>query len=270
MTRCPTCGNTYTNDALIFCLEDGATLVQLSGSQQSFDAQATLRVSQEDLIPPPTDFKSQGAQTNRQQAPSLTVPPRTPPASDNQTPYAPPAPAPGGTSPVMVAGMTAIVVLLLVVAGIGVALLLRNSSSNGNTANVENKNRAANVDSKGNASNTVNGNGGSASSNSSNSTNTNSTNRNASAPTSSAGRAEAKLLRDTPLEDADVAPLSSEELRRLRNTVYARHGRTFDDADLQRYFETRPWYRPRSDYSEASLSATDRANINFIQAYENR
>ncbi|MCA1558647.1 MAG: YARHG domain-containing protein, partial [Acidobacteria bacterium] len=256
MKRCPTCGNTYTNDALIFCLEDGATLVGLSGSQPGFDPQATLRVSQDDL-PPPTNFKAQGAQTYSQPSPPLTAPPRTAPrTSDNQAPAAA-APASRPTSPVLVAGMTAIAVLLLVVSGIGIALLLRNSSSNGNATKAENKNRAANTDSKGNASNTVNDNVGSASYNSANRANGNAANRNDSATMSSAERAEAKVVRGATLEEADLSSLSAGELRRLRNAVYARHGRTFDSADLQRYFDGRPWYRPRSDYSEAALTAQD-------------
>lgn len=38
MKRCPTCQSTYTDDSLLYCLTDGATLV----AGPSFDAQATL------------------------------------------------------------------------------------------------------------------------------------------------------------------------------------------------------------------------------------
>ena len=48
--------------------------------------------------------------------------------------------------------------------------------------------------------------------------------------------------------------LFTEDLRRLRNEVYARHGRTFKDADLREYFTSFPWYKPDPAFNEASLS----------------
>lgn len=268
MKRCPTCGNTYTNDELVFCLEDGATLIGVSNSRASFDQQATLRISAEENALPPADFKSQGAPTHRQSAPPLTVPPRQPPSTSDAPAAAPPATR--STSPVIVAGVTAIVVLLLVIAGIGIALLVRNPSSNGNAGGADNGNRAVNTESNRNASTTVNDNGSTAPYNSSNKANANIENRNNSTATDSVGRAEAKVVRGTPLAESDLTTLSLDELRRLRNAVYARHGRTFDAAELQRYFESRPWYKPRYDYTEAELTETDRANIKLIQTLENK
>lgn len=164
------------------------------------------------------------------------------------------------------AGITAIVVLLLVIAGIGVALLVRDSSQGTGTGAAENNNRASNRETTNRASTNTTSEGGNTY-DSANRTTTNGANRNASS-TSSTGTAEAKVVRGAPLDESDLASLSSEELRRLRNAVYARHGRTFDTPELQRYFETRPWYRPRSDYSESSLTATDLANIKLIQSVE--
>jgi hypothetical protein len=266
MKRCPTCGNTYTNDALVFCLEDGATLVGVSNSQLSFDPQATLRISAEENALPPADFKPQGAPTHRQSAPPLTVPPRTPPSTSD-------APAAASTSrstnPVIVAGVTAIVVLLLVIAGIGIALLVRSSSSSGNAGSADNGNRAVSKESNRNASGAVNDNGSPPPYDSSNKANTNGANRNGSTATDAVGRAEAKVVRGAQLNESELTTLSREELRRLRNAVYARHGRTFDSAELQRYFEGRSWYKPRSDYTEAELTEADRANIKLIQTVEN-
>lgn len=267
MKRCMVCGNTYTNDELVFCLEDGATLIGVSNSQSSFDPQATLRISTEENALPPPDFKPQGAPTHRQSAPPLTVPPRQPP-STSDAPAA--ASASKSTSPVIVAGVTAIVVLLLVIAGIGIALLVRNPSSSGNTGGVDNGNRAVNTEPSRNASTTVNSNGSTAPYDSTNKANANGSNRNNSTATDAVGRAEAKVVRGTPLDESDITSLSREELRRLRNAVYARHGRTFDAAELQRYFESRSWYKPRYDYTEAELTETDRANIKLIQTVENR
>lgn len=275
MKRCPTCGNTYTNDQLVFCLEDGATLVDVRDSRQSFDPQATLRISAEENIPPTVaaDFKPQASPTQRQQPPQMTVPPRAPQStSDRQTPPPPsatPTPPPSkSTSPVIVAGITAVVTLLLVIAGIGIALLVRNSSSSNTAANTESGNGTSNRDASRNASNTASDNG-SSNRDSSNKASTNNATRNSSSTTDPAGRAEAKVVRGAALEAGELTNLSSEELRRLRNAVYARHGRTFDSVDLQRYFDSRPWYKGRYDYSESELTETDRANIKLIQMEEN-
>lgn len=279
MKRCPTCGNTYTNDGLVFCLEDGAKLTSLSNPQSSFDPEATLHIPAERNPLPPTEAaRPQGAQTFRQPATPITVPPRVPRSTrDDQTPVtatatpataaAAPAPASKSTSPVIVAGISAIVVLLLVIAGIGIALLVRSSSDGDSGPAVENNNRAANRETTRNSSNTANDGG---SYNSGERGNSNTANRNGSGTaTDSLARAEAKVVRGAAVDESDLRALSREELRRLRNAVYARHGRTFDSVELQRYFDTKPWYRPRSDYTEAALTATDLANIKLIQTLEN-
>ncbi|HEX8177431.1 MAG TPA: YARHG domain-containing protein [Pyrinomonadaceae bacterium] len=273
MKRCPTCGNTYTNDRLVFCLEDGARLTSLSNPQSSFDPEATLHLSVEESPLAPTESqRPQGAPTVRQPATPHTVPPRQPQSTSERQPSSPaavaPAPPSKSTSPAIIAGITAIVVLLLVIAGIGIALLVRDSPQNNNASAVENNNRAANRETTNrNSSNTANDGGGGAY-NSANRASANGSNRNASS-TNPSGSAEAKVVRGASLDESDLTALSGEELRRLRNTVYARHGRTFDSPDLQRYFDARPWYKPRSDYSEDSLTAADLANIKLIQAVEN-
>src|SRR3712207_3385472 len=196
----------------------------------------------------------------------MTVPPRAPHSTgERQTarPLAPAAPPTSkSTSPVIVAGITATVTLLLVIAGIGIALLVRNSSSGNTPVKAENSNGTANRDASRNASNTASDNGPSRP-DSSNKASAN--NRNSSAATDPAGRAEAKVVRGAALEAGELTNLSGEELRRLRNAVYARHGRTFDSPDLQRYFDSRSWYKARYDYSESELTETDRANIKLIQ-----
>lgn len=273
MKRCPTCGNTYTNDGLLFCLEDGARLSSLSNPQSSFDPEATLHIPLEESPLQPTEAaRPQGAQTVRQPATPHTAAPRSPhPTNERQAQAAPAAPATPqkSTSPIIVAGITAIVVLLLVIAGIGIALLVRDpsqaDSQGNNRASVENNSRADNRETNRGSSNTANDGGAG---DSANRTTSNGANRNASS-TNASGSAEAKVVRGATLYESDLAALSREELRRLRNAVYARHGRTFDSVDLQRYFDTRPWYRPRADYNEASLTATDLANIKLIQAVEN-
>ena len=73
------------------------------------------------------------------------------------------------------------------------------------------------------------------------------------------------------LTDADLEGLSQGELRIARNEIYARHGRTFDDPQLQAYFDACDWYEGTispSDFQDSSLSEIERANRALIVAYE--
>jgi eukaryotic-like serine/threonine-protein kinase len=81
-------------------------------------------------------------------------------------------------------------------------------------------------------------------------------------------RAEQKILAGEPLTPEDLRGLSQAQLRILRNTIYARYGRSFETPALQAYFLTRPWYRERSDYNDRMLNATDRANAELIKSHE--
>lgn len=66
----------------------------------------------------------------------------------------------------------------------------------------------------------------------------------------------------------DLRNLSAWELLVMRNRVYARHGRRFSDARLQRYFESWPWYKARKDYSDKALSPTEKQYIDLIRRIE--
>jgi serine/threonine-protein kinase len=80
--------------------------------------------------------------------------------------------------------------------------------------------------------------------------------------------AEVKLIGGSLLSPSDLSGVTPAYLERLRNTVYARHGRTFQDNDLRLYFQSRPWYKPRTDYDEDMLSTNDRANADLLKAFE--
>ena len=77
-----------------------------------------------------------------------------------------------------------------------------------------------------------------------------------------------KLFRSTPITEQMLANVSIADLRLLRNEVYARHGRPFQTPWLAEYFKQQPWYTPRRDYSDAELSAVERANIALIAKRE--
>ncbi|HJQ39643.1 MAG TPA: YARHG domain-containing protein [Thermoanaerobaculia bacterium] len=76
------------------------------------------------------------------------------------------------------------------------------------------------------------------------------------------------LLSSAPLATSMLDGLFTEDLRRLRNEIYARHGRPFKDAALRGYFESLDWYRADPAFDEASLSPVERANAELIQRME--
>jgi serine/threonine-protein kinase len=80
--------------------------------------------------------------------------------------------------------------------------------------------------------------------------------------------AEVKLIGGSLLSPSDLSGVTPAYLGRLRNTVYARHGRTFQDNDLRLYFQSRPWYKPRTDYDDDKLTTNDRANADLLKAFE--
>jgi serine/threonine protein kinase/ketosteroid isomerase-like protein len=80
--------------------------------------------------------------------------------------------------------------------------------------------------------------------------------------------AEVKILGGTLLSSADLSGLTAAQLRLLRNTVHARHGRTFSDNDLRQYFQSRAWYKPDPGYDEDQLTTNDKANADLLKAFE--
>ena len=74
------------------------------------------------------------------------------------------------------------------------------------------------------------------------------------------------------LKEKDLKKLGAKKLRIARNEIYARHGRMFQDQELQDYFDRKDWYTPSiapEDFSDAAeLSKLERRNIAFIQKHE--
>lgn len=60
--------------------------------------------------------------------------------------------------------------------------------------------------------------------------------------------------------------LSKEQLRLLRNSVYARHGYKFNSSDLTKYFSQFSWYSPKT--KDVKLSFVEQQNIQWIQSLE--
>lgn len=83
----------------------------------------------------------------------------------------------------------------------------------------------------------------------------------------SRGKSEESL--DRTLELGEVRQLSLRDLRLLRNTIYARRGRTFKSEILRDHFTGMEWYKPRPDYTDKLLTANDVRNIALIRSVEN-
>ena len=69
--------------------------------------------------------------------------------------------------------------------------------------------------------------------------------------------------------DADLRGCDLGQLRVLRNSIYARHGRLFQDANLRSYFNAQSWYNGyRKEIPAGELNKFEKYNISFIQKYE--
>jgi hypothetical protein len=75
------------------------------------------------------------------------------------------------------------------------------------------------------------------------------------------------------LTGGDLFKADPTALRLARNEIYARHGRKFDAADLQEYFNSKPWYHAEtapSDFKEDSLNDIEKKNLDLIKTAENQ
>jgi hypothetical protein len=79
-----------------------------------------------------------------------------------------------------------------------------------------------------------------------------------------------KIFASTPLADDLLQHQTLASLRLLRNAVYAWHGRRFQTPWIAEYFRDQPWYKERADFSDAELSAVERANLALINEHEMR
>ncbi|HZS40975.1 MAG TPA: YARHG domain-containing protein [Polyangia bacterium] len=83
----------------------------------------------------------------------------------------------------------------------------------------------------------------------------------------SRGKQEESL--DKQLTPAQLRQLSLRDLRLLRNTIYARRGRTFKSQILRDHFEGMSWYKVDPNYSDKLLTKADTRNIALIKSVEN-
>jgi hypothetical protein len=70
------------------------------------------------------------------------------------------------------------------------------------------------------------------------------------------------------ITDETLGALFAEDLRVLRNEVYARHGRIFKDPELQKYFAAQAWYKPNPDFKDEQLNEIEAKNLTKIREAE--
>jgi hypothetical protein len=73
---------------------------------------------------------------------------------------------------------------------------------------------------------------------------------------------------DNKLTLDQLCYLSKEELRILRNTIYAKYGLKFNSSDLSEHFSKFSWYFGTKNNVENELSEIDKENIALIQKIE--
>ena len=77
-------------------------------------------------------------------------------------------------------------------------------------------------------------------------------------------------LSSKEITSALLEGLFLEDAVQMRQEIYARHGKTFKEPWLQKYFSSFDWYTADPNFTEASLTEVEKKNIATIAAYEKR
>jgi hypothetical protein len=70
------------------------------------------------------------------------------------------------------------------------------------------------------------------------------------------------------LTESDVENMSKDELKIMRNEIFARHGYCFKKKDLREVFEVFDWYVPATASIVEDLTDIEKKNIQLIKRYE--
>ena len=136
--RCPSCNQTYTDETLTFCPNDGTPLVREAAS--SYDPQAGMYGGgqQPGGFPPPPPPPQQGYYPGAQQPGGQQQPPPPgwqPPYGQQQQQYQPQYGAPAGGAKNKMPIIIAVLALVLIGGGIGLYFLLKDNSSSTTSTN---------------------------------------------------------------------------------------------------------------------------------------
>ena len=72
----------------------------------------------------------------------------------------------------------------------------------------------------------------------------------------------------TELKEEDLKNLKKLELEIIRNTVYARHGYTFNKRSYRQFFDPVDWYVPMYDNVEDNLTKLEQKNVALLKRFE--
>jgi len=77
-------------------------------------------------------------------------------------------------------------------------------------------------------------------------------------------------LSTKPVTRALLEGLFLEDAGQMRQEIYARHGKTFKEPWLQKYFSSFAWYKADPNFTDDALTDVEKKNIATIAAYEKR
>lgn len=77
-------------------------------------------------------------------------------------------------------------------------------------------------------------------------------------------------ISNKPIARALLQGLFLEDVRKMREEIYARHGKVFKDPWTQKYFASFDWYKANPNFTDAQLSAVEKGNLVVIAAYEKK
>ena len=67
---------------------------------------------------------------------------------------------------------------------------------------------------------------------------------------------------------ADLEGLSQQELKIMRNEIYARHGYIFKTSEMKAYFSQQVWYQGQYEEVASQLTSIEQKNVELIKSYE--
>lgn len=77
-----------------------------------------------------------------------------------------------------------------------------------------------------------------------------------------------RFLSERLLTEFDLQGLSKNDIRLMRNAIFARHGYIFKNKDLADYFSSMDWYEPRYSDVTSMLTEIELKNIEFLKKHE--
>ena len=73
------------------------------------------------------------------------------------------------------------------------------------------------------------------------------------------------------LDESDLSGMTANQVQMAINEIYARHGRMFNDQDIQDYFNRQDWYVAQTasaDFDDSVLNEVELYNVELIHSYE--